>query len=396
MRSTVSQLPATEEEVRVLVGQIRQAESLPWPPRAFRVVPVVGEPLANGMLEMARRYEAWCEERGQGHDCSGALKDKPYIDAEGRYRIAFDIALRNEWSGFASEMRGMTRFENVKVVLLTAMVIYMATLAIPELTTKFVAAGITMVLTAYLGAQAVWDLVIGWIEMVKEANVATTFAQLVAAGEKYGEKVGAQIARVLVMVVTAAIAEGGLVARVLNLPKASEAAVALSGDSGRELALGEVGQVRGAAVAGSHVTVVIAPAGEVAQGALGVAMAARGSPVSPVKCRVEDHHIATIENSRSTLRGGPWTTRYQALFDKADLSMRNKANVVSVWAHRGPHPLEYHQYVYDYLSFAMKDCQTTLVCREKLVGALRELAAEIAKTGSYLNNLVTRGCGARE
>ena len=45
-------------------------------------------------------------------------------------------------------------------------------------------------LTAYLGAQTVWNLVFGWIQMVREANAATTFDELRAAGERYGRLIG--------------------------------------------------------------------------------------------------------------------------------------------------------------------------------------------------------------
>lgn len=291
MRRTLAALPKTEAEVRALMQSTSWDSPLPRrlgsSPRPARIVPAIGEPLSPGALVMARQYSAWCDGRGLGRDCSGALRGGQVLDAEGRYKIAFDIALTATWSGFAAELRGMVDPVTVKAVLLTAMVIYMATIALPELTTKVVAAGITAVLTAYMGAQAVYELVFGWIEMIREANAATTFGQLRAAGERYGQRIGIQAARILVMVITVAIAEGGLVARALGLPKAAQASVALKAETGGRLGLGAVTQVSGAVVAEGGVTLVLAPGQKGAQSvaniakgaqAIGMPMAAMGNP----------------------------------------------------------------------------------------------------------------------
>lgn len=347
---------------------------------------------------MVGGYTAWCASRGLTRDCSGALRGKSYLDFQGRYRIAFDIALGAEWAGFLGEIQSILDPANVRVMLLGAMVLYMATIAIPELVTKFVAAAITVVLTAYLGAQTVWELVFGWIKMVRAADRATTFAELQAAGERYGARVGAQVARVLVMAVTAAIAEGGLVARVLNLPKSTAASMVLARDSGGKLSLGSVGQVRGISVAAGGVTVVVAPGAEASQ-SVSVAMAAKGTTGSSARPRgdcddnPQDHHIATNKNDDSEARGGPWTPLFERLFDRAGMTLNDAANIVSVKGHRGPHPKEYHETVFRDLSDALGDCRTVAACRERLVPALRNLAKQITTPGSDLNKLVTRGCG---
>jgi hypothetical protein len=197
------------------------------------------------------------------------------------------------------------------------------------------------------------------------------------------------------MVVTAALAESGMVARFLNLPKAGQASAALSADTGGAFNLQGIGQVREVAVAPSGVTVVLAPAGS-AQQVAAMAMAARGNPPAPVDTgcdkKPEWHHIATVTNEVSTLRGGPWTPRFKPLFDKAGLSMNNTANKVLVKGHKGPHPEEYHDIVLTTLTEATRGCPSTQTCRELLVAALQELASKVATRGTVLHRLATRGC----
>src|SRR3954464_5851650 len=153
----------------------------------------------------------------------------------------------------------------------------LATIAIPELVSKIPAAAATMVLTAYLGARAVCDLVFGWIQMVRELDAATTFNEVRAAGQRYGRVVGAQTARILILLATAAIAEGGLIAHLMKLPRAAQASATLAAEtSGVGLeALSAVKEVR---VLQGGVAITVEGA---AQGAVAVAMAAHGPPPSP-------------------------------------------------------------------------------------------------------------------
>ncbi|HLL55470.1 MAG TPA: Tox-REase-5 domain-containing protein [Myxococcaceae bacterium] len=268
----------SEEELRaafrVLVEKVRLPVRFGSRRSGLEVLPASGESLAPWQLAMARDYRLWCERRHPPSDCLELLRSRPVLGPEGRYTVAFDIALGSRLDGFTDELRGMADPAVVRLVLLGAMVTYMGLLAFPELVTKGVAAAVTVVLTAYLGAQMVWNLVAGWIRMVHEADAAKTFTQLRDAGERYGRTIGAETARLLVMVVTAAIAEGGLVARVFSLPRAQQAAVALAADTGGKLDLAAVGQVNGVTVGELGVTVVLAPAAE-GVGLLGVAMAAK-------------------------------------------------------------------------------------------------------------------------
>ena len=291
--------------MRVLLAELRMPVRFGARRSGPKVLPADWAPLDHGQLAMSRDYRLWCERRRQPSDCLGLLRSRPVLDAGGRYAVALDIALGARLDGFTDELRGMADPAMVRVVLLGAMVTYMALVAFPELVTKGVAAAATVVLTAYLGAQAVWNLVAGWIQLVREADAAKTFGQLRDAGERYGRTIGAETARALVMVVTAAMAEGGLVARVVNLPKARQAAVALAVDSGGKLELAGLGQVSGVAVSELGVTVVLAPAAEGA-GVLGLAMAAkapRGVESGKVKPGAPKKEPGEWKKARSPAKG---------------------------------------------------------------------------------------------
>lgn len=261
------------EAMHGLVRDVRLPQWLGVVVRELHALPAAGESFDQLRLALAHEYRAWCSRRHGPGDCIEILRDGPYLDETDKYEVAFDIALGSQWDGFAGELEAMADPGLIRVVLLGAMVSYMALLAFPELVTKGIAAALTVALAARLGAEAVWNLIGGWIQMVREVDAATTFAQFRAAGERYGRSVGAQTARILVMVVTAMVAEGGLAAKLLKLPGSAQAAAALATESGG-LGLAVLDQVGTAAVAGSGITVEVV----VAEGAWAgtVAMAAAG------------------------------------------------------------------------------------------------------------------------
>jgi hypothetical protein len=102
------------------------------------------------------------------------------------------------------------------------------------------------------------------------------------------------------------------------------------------------------------------------------------------------HHICTDKNDVSDANGGPWTPRYQALFDRAGMSLNDTANKVRIRGHEGPHPEAYHREVYKRLQTALGNCRGTGRCREELVAELRSLAKELLTPGNDLRRLVIK------
>nr|WP_246357685.1 AHH domain-containing protein [Pyxidicoccus fallax] len=121
-----------------------------------------------------------------------------------------------------------------------------------------------------------------------------------------------------------------------------------------------------------------------------MARAPEGAAVGPVDAKGHDHHIATDKWWDSTNSGGPWSPQFQTLFDKAGMSLNDPANIVNVKGHKGLHPRQYHEEVFERLVEATEDCLTMQQCRELLTAELRRLAREIVTPNTKLNKLVTR------
>jgi RHS repeat-associated protein len=101
----------------------------------------------------------------------------------------------------------------------------------------------------------------------------------------------------------------------------------------------------------------------------------------------ELHHLATNKNWISTLRGGPWSPRFQAIFEKAGMTLEDAANIVSIPGHFGPHSEEYHQYIFKRLTAAVEGLEGQAY-KDALVSELKALAAEATKVGTALWRLL--------
>nr|AYM52734.1 lipoprotein [Archangium disciforme] len=221
----------------------------------------------------------------------------------------------------------------------------------------------------------------GWLTLVREVDRATTFEQLEAAGEAYGEVLGENAARVFVLLATAALGNtAGLAAKSTRLPGSAQAALAVESQAGFQYAA--VGSVESVALTAEGFTLALAPNA--------LAMADGELSGGRVRVRRRGHHIATNKNSVSSARGGPWTPRFEKIFRKAGMKLKDPENVADVPGHKGPHPQEYHEEVYKRLRYSTRTCRTVEACRESLTAALRELAEEVATEGTKLNKLVTR------
>ncbi len=199
--------------------------------------------------------------------------------------------------------------------------------------------------------------------------------------------IGPNSVRILLLLGTAAMGEtAALVSKAPKLPGFAKAAGALESHAGISDVLTAVQEADKVKVAVAEGTFgVVLPANV-------VSMAARGSPVRADPPKKPDvHHIATVENSKSTARGGPWTPLFKKIFDKAGMSMEDPANTVPLLGHKGPHPEEYHQLVHKHLKAATDNCSNQQECALALRQSLRQLAEEIIREGSRLNKLLTRG-----
>jgi hypothetical protein len=346
------------------------------------------QPMGNEWLpELAKPYGRYCERRGTPGDCLELFKDGSRFDARDKGQLALALAVGPAMEARDAELRGMFSTAQLWTTVSITLSVYLALLAAPEPVSKGAAAAFALLAWGYLGWE-LFDVVRGYLQLQEEAARATTFAELREAGERFGKVLGPNSVRILLMLGTAAVGSTGqLLSRAPKLPGFAQA---MHSASSRGIHL------LTAAEHADKVTVAVA----VAEGTFSVvlpanafSMAARGTLVgeSPRKDKVEVHHIATTENNKSGLRGGPWTPRFKEFFDKAGMSMNDPANKVSIGGHRGPHPQAYHQEVYKRLREATAHCQSTLQCKSALVDQLRSLALELKNENSRIYKLLTRG-----
>jgi hypothetical protein len=357
-------------------------------PRTGRMTPLDGAPLASEMphseVELTRSYLRWCERTGRKGDCLRLLVDSPVVAGDGRYALAMAMAQGVVLEEMLDAFKDMADPHAALSAALWTMTLYLILWTVPEPVSKGLAAVMTATVIAYVGVDTFWALIAGFKQLVDAADRATTFDELRDAGERYGKVMGRNAARAFALLGTVAVGNtaAGFANKVPTLPGSAQAA-AMAGDRAgiRLAAVGEVGAV---AVTGEAVTVSLAPNA--------VAMTARamgGAASGPVEAEGHDHHIATNKWWKSANNEGPWSPRFQEIFDRAGMSLDDPANIVHVKAHKGPHPLAYHQRIFRRLDAATRTCRTMEQCREALTVELNALAQDIAAPGTPLNKLVT-------
>jgi hypothetical protein len=185
---------------------------------------------------------------------------------------------------------------------------YMVLLAVPEPTSKGLAAVMTATLIAYVGVDTFWGLIVGFKRLMEESSQATTFSELREAGERYGKVMGRSAARAFALLATAAIGNtaAGLAMKVPKLPGSMQAAAQAETQVGIRLAA--VGDVETVAVSAETVTVTLAPGAVAmtAQGRSGSNPRAKGSltghPTRPGDNDKRPENIKAIERENESAR----------------------------------------------------------------------------------------------
>jgi hypothetical protein len=342
-----------------------------------------GDPVA---VVMTQEYLRFCEARGQPGDCRRVLLNSPVLTGEARYALAMSFAMDEVVPEMMKAFKDMADPEAIKASILWTMTVYAALWLAPEPAfTKGAADGVTVAFICYVGVDTFWTLIRGWRRLVEEADEATSFAQVRQAGERYGPVMGRNAARAFALLLTAAIGQtaSGFSAKVPTLPGSAQASVAGAGRLGVRLA--EVGQVESVVVSADAVTIALAP-----NAVASVAEGLRGAAAGPVGTEGHVHHIATNKWHEATHSGGPWTPKFQEIFDRAGMSLDDLANQVRIPGHKGPHPQKYHEEIYERLNRATSMCPTIQKCSQALTAELQRLARELSTPNSRLNKLVTQ------
>ncbi len=351
-----------------------------------KLVPLAsGTPLEGTLTEqeqkLVSRYKAWCRSAyGFEGDClGGALVGGKYLDLQGRYMLAMALSKSPVLEEFEKALGHMVDMQAVFQAALGVVVTLLVLLAMPEPVTKVVAAWATVGLILWVGAKTLYNLVTGWFQLMEEVKGATTFEQLRESGEKFGRLFSREAAQAFALMAMALLTHTakGFAEQVGTLPGSAQVSMQAAGGEG--LLLSEVGAVEAVTVTAEGFLVTLPPGA--------VLMAAPGGGNG----RMQKHHIATIATKKSALRGGPWTQRFEKLFARAGMRLKDPENIVPLQGHQGPHPKRYHQIVYERLNAALGNCNSIAECRARLLPELDDLASKIATPGTELNRLLTLG-----
>ena len=349
----------------------------PTRPLASRLVLASWPSGSAGDSSVERGYALLCERRGALGDCFWLLGDGPddtTLSHRDRFALALSLALTPAVEAATGVLQDFSA--SAMTALLSGLSLYLLVLMAPEPMSKSLAIAMTLFLWGYLGKE-LWGLISATHQLWEDAEEASTFRELRGASERYAQVLGPNTLRILLLLATwKAGAKASQAGGLPGLPQAVHNAATVGGF-----------RLPAAAAEATSVSVV--------EGRLVLTLPAGSGAVLFMQNQGEGeqgpvHHIATVRNSESTARGGPWTPRLKKFFDKAGMSMEDDANKVPVPGHKGPHPEEYHQEVYERLEKAVRRCQTTAQCREALTRELAKLAEQLKRVGSTLNKLVTR------
>lgn len=335
---------------------------------------------------VTQEYLRFCEAIGTPGDCRKVLMNRPILTGDGRYVLGMSFAIDEILPEMMQSFKDMADPEALKASLYWTMTIYAAMWLAPEpVFSKGLATVVTASFICYIGVDTFWTLIQGWRRLVDQLDHATSFAELREAGKQYGKVMGKNAARAFALLLTAAIGQtaASFSARVPTLTGSAQASAA--GPVRVGIQLTEVAQVEAVAVTADAVTIALAPNAVAA-----TAQNVSGATSRPVDAEGPEHHIASDKFSTSANNGGPWTPRYQELFDKAGMSLDDAANKVRVPGHKGPHPQEYHEEIFRRLRDATLECRSIQQCREALTSELQRLGRIISTSGTRLNKLVTR------
>jgi hypothetical protein len=235
-----------EEAARYLLEEELQAELVAEVERGrvVRMVPMEEDsPLsAVSNAALVAWYQSFCAERHGGGDCLGLVADGPVLDRADRRTLALAYAFDSLLPETREALGEMVSPQALMAMVVWSAGLYFMLWLVPEPVTKGVALLLTLGFIAWLGVDTVWSLMDGWARLVHDADRATTPEELREAGRKFAQVMGQNTARVVVLLVTAAV--GGGAARfsqkLPKLPGFERAAAQAEAQGVRLAAAGEV------------------------------------------------------------------------------------------------------------------------------------------------------------
>ncbi|WP_395823888.1 hypothetical protein [Archangium minus] len=308
-----------QEAARKLFEVEARSGSYTYEIRSRRVTPLepdehLEETPPAAEVELTRAYLRWCERTGRPGDCLHLLTESPVVNGDGRFALALALAKGAVLDEMLEAFKDMADPHAMVAAVLWTWTTYMVLISIPDVTiSKGLAAVMTATLISYVGVDTFWGLIVGFKQLMDEADRAATFNELREAGERYGKVMGRNAARAFAMLAMVALGNTapGLAAKVPTLPGAMQAAAQAETQVGIRLAA--VGEVETVAVSAETITIALAP-GAVAMSAQGSGAMSAPLPASGDDISVKDAHVDVPKHNLDRL-APTWPGQRQFLID---------------------------------------------------------------------------------
>lgn len=270
------------------------------PPELERLVPVsYPDPGVDDRWRrlMARSYGGLCKAGQRRGTCLSLLDDVLGWSQWDKLGVALALSFEPLKASISRAVEETLAPQLFYGVISTALVTWLVLAANPEPIFTKSAAIISVVMLAYLGIETLLQVIEASRELKRATDSATSLEELGRAAQRFADRVGPPVARVLVLAVTLVVGPGMaggtalLASRMAMLPSFTQAAAV--GASGLGINLANVGQVSAVAVVGSTVVISLP--------ATAVAMTAMGSRSAPQTARIDPnklHHIFEKEKHK--------------------------------------------------------------------------------------------------
>ncbi|HEX5754335.1 MAG TPA: HNH endonuclease [Archangium sp.] len=194
----------SQAHFELAMARLAAGLSTPLRPLLPRLTLSWAPPLSNGeQAALVSEYQSWCTRRPG--DCLSSPEEGLSLGPDEKVDMALSFAVDGVWAGAHSAVQGILDPAQLYNAVISSLTAYLTLLVLPEPVSKAIVITLTAWMVAYLGMDTVKSLLDGWRQMRADALRARSFAQLRAAGERFGALIGTQTARVLVMLTTMAL-----------------------------------------------------------------------------------------------------------------------------------------------------------------------------------------------
>jgi hypothetical protein len=173
-------------------------------------------------VDRAFQSRLWCQpgQSPQEDGCLSLLERGFSFEEHERVQLSLGFAFDTVWEGATVALRESFSSKALWAMAGGLAASYILMLAAPEpVFTKGVALVLTAFMVAYLGVGPFWELVEASRELVESSRRAVSFAELEAAGHRFGLRVGENSTRAIILLATAALGgKQGLAAKGATLP----------------------------------------------------------------------------------------------------------------------------------------------------------------------------------